>query len=549
MTKGPTDRFQLLGTTLERKFRVERIVAEGGFGVVYYATHVALERAIALKVLKTPPELNEKARAAFIEGFAREARATCKINHPNIVQVLDFGVAEMPSGELAPYMALEWLNGRTLREALMERRGRGGRSLHETFALIRPALEALAYAHDEGIAHRDIKPANMMLVPTRKGETLKLLDFGIAKVMEEGEEAGSGQTRTQSSLNAFSLAYAAPEQIGGSRTGPWTDVHAMALIITEIMTDRPPYDGKERTEICCDVLSSTRPTPAKRRVDAGPWEPVLTRALALRPADRYNNCGEFLAALEQALSEAPTSVQNASGRYAAVGADVSQPLPAMAPDAPLPAPGVPPTIIAQPRQDLPLVPVPEEGSNPTTLRGAVTTSPGSDLSARPAGNKTGLLVAGGVLALALGIGGALVMRTSRSERGTARPSSTSAASANPASSPMAQPSNGNTPAVNGQVPAVPVTNAPVTTAPADSTNAPAANAPTTPANTAPATPESEHAEGTSPSNPVTTQVAAPSGSGTRTQPSERPRRPRSPGRTGNTQSPQPVGSHTRIEVD
>ena len=93
------DRFGLIGTELEGKFRVERFVAEGGFAAVYQAVHLTLERPVAVKVLKTPPEFNEEAREAFIEKFAFEAKTIARISHPNIVQVLDYGASEMPNGE------------------------------------------------------------------------------------------------------------------------------------------------------------------------------------------------------------------------------------------------------------------------------------------------------------------------------------------------------------------------------------------------------------------------------------------------------------------
>lgn len=416
--RTPVDRFGLLGTTLDRKFRVERLIAEGGFGVVYKATHVMLERPIALKVLKTPEELNDAAKAAFIDGFSREAKASVKINHPNIVQVLDFGVAEMPNGEMAPYMALEWLEGRTLRDELRARRGQGGRSPAAALALLRPALEALAYAHDEGIAHRDIKPANMMLVPTRRGETIKLLDFGIAKLMEEGEEAGSGETKTRSLLNAFSLQYAAPEQIGGSRTGPWTDVHAMGLILTEVLTDQPPYDGKERTEICCEVLSPTRPTPAKRKIDVGPWEQVLAKALALRPADRYANAGELLAALEETLPAISCSGVNVTGRFSppsgtlastVAGSDADHVSSMTGRSAVVSAPSAPVVpFVAEPVSSPVLVETGEH-ANPTTLRGAVTTHSSASASLATARRiRPGVLIGIGVFILAMG--GIVAMR-------------------------------------------------------------------------------------------------------------------------------------------
>ena len=314
-SKLPADIFGLVGTVLDRKFRIDRIVAEGGFGVVYYGMHLTLEKPVAVKVLKTPSDFNERAKAAFIEKFALEGKTMARISHPSIVQVLDFGASPMPSGEMAPWMVLEWLTGDTLEHLLQGRRGSGGYSPEETLRIARPILEALAYAHDEGIAHRDIKPANMMMVKGKRGSALRLMDFGIAKMMEAGEGAGSGATRTRTTMNAFSPQYAAPEQISGTRTGPWTDVHALALIMTEMLTDRPPYEGGDMTALFGQILSPVRPTPARFGVDVGPWEPILTRAMVMKPDDRFKNAGEFLAALEGAMPQMRQMV--AGGQFGA----------------------------------------------------------------------------------------------------------------------------------------------------------------------------------------------------------------------------------------
>jgi serine/threonine-protein kinase len=223
------DVYQLAGTTLEGRFTVERVVAEGGFGVVYRAQQAALERPIALKVLKTPDHFDEAAKQQFLAGFAAEAKTIARIAHPHIVHVYDFGVSMMPSGVRAAWMALEWLTGVTLEDELLGRRGRGGRSPAECLALLKPIISALAIVHAEGVVHRDIKPSNIMLVPLPGGAILKLLDFGIAKIMESDEPPGSGDTRTCSTQIAFSPRYASPEQLIHGRSGPWTDVHALGL--------------------------------------------------------------------------------------------------------------------------------------------------------------------------------------------------------------------------------------------------------------------------------------------------------------------------------
>jgi eukaryotic-like serine/threonine-protein kinase len=273
------DVFGLVGTTLEGRFIVDRVVAEGGFGVVYHAQQAALERPIALKVLKTPKRFDDAERKQFLAGFAAEAKTVARITHPSIVQVFDFGVSPMPSGVQAAWMALEWLTGVTLEDELAKRRGQGGRSPSDCLAVLRPVFSALALVHKEGVAHRDIKPANIMIVKTAVGPTPKLLDFGIAKLMSADEAPGTGHTRTRSNQIAFSPAYAAPEQISQGRSGPWTDVHGMGLVLTEMLTDAMAFEGEEVAVLFQQIVDRARPTPARRGVQIGPWEEVLQRAL------------------------------------------------------------------------------------------------------------------------------------------------------------------------------------------------------------------------------------------------------------------------------
>jgi eukaryotic-like serine/threonine-protein kinase len=298
------DVFGLVGTTLEGRFIVDRVVAEGGFGVVYHAQQAALERPIALKVLKTPKRFDDAERKQFLAGFAAEAKTVARITHPSIVQVFDFGVSPMPSGVQAPWMALEWLTGVTLEDELAQRRGNGGRSPSDCLAVLRPVFSALALVHKEGVAHRDIKPANIMIVETAVGPTPKLLDFGIAKLMSADEAPGTGHTRTRSTQISFSPAYAAPEQISQGRSGPWTDVHGMGLVLTEMLTDAMAFEGEEVAVLFQQIVDRTRPTPAKRGVQIGPWEEVLQRALAVSSAERYRDAGELLGALESTLPAA-----------------------------------------------------------------------------------------------------------------------------------------------------------------------------------------------------------------------------------------------------
>ena len=302
------DVFGLTGTVLGGRFRVDEQIAEGGFAVVYRAYQQALDRKVALKVLRAPPAYDEAGQAAFCERFAEEARTLARLKHPGIVDLYEFSSSAMPSGVLAPWMALEWVEGETLQAWLARRRGEGaaGMTPGEALELLRPALQALAFAHRRGIAHRDVKPANLMLAQLVRGRSVRVLDFGIAKVMHGEDDAGTGHTRT-GSVPAFSPAYAAPEQVTFSRTGPWTDVHALGLILTELLTARAPY-GDEAAFVHEQVMAPTRPTPRAKGCDAGPFEAVIAKALALSPAERWKDAGELLDALERASGGADRTI-------------------------------------------------------------------------------------------------------------------------------------------------------------------------------------------------------------------------------------------------
>lgn len=293
------DRFALVGTVLEGKYSIEKVIAEGGFGLVYKGIQSNLGRSVAIKVLKTPPELNAQAAAEFQRKFKEEATVIARHGHPNIVQVIDFGVSPMPSREVAPWMVLEWLPGRTLEQVMLERKTPF--TPREALQLMRPVFEALAFVHEAGIAHRDLKPANIMVVESGRVKLPKLMDFGIAKLMDPNEQAGSGATRTRSSQNAFSPQYASPEQLSGTRSGPWTDVHALGLILTEMLTGQPAIQADDMTQLFVQILAERRPTPLKYDVDVGPWEPVLQRALAMKPDDRYKNAMDMLMALDETV--------------------------------------------------------------------------------------------------------------------------------------------------------------------------------------------------------------------------------------------------------
>jgi len=299
---GPPDPLDLAGRLLERKYRVDRVVAEGGFGVVYAGHHLGLDRPIAIKVLRHAHRGDPDAWSDALAQFLLEARTLARLRNPRVVTVYDAGVLvndANPAG--VPWHVLEWIEGETLAEDLARRRGQGGRAPGECMALLRGVMEAIADAHQNGIAHRDLKPSNIMLEQTRGLVVPRVLDFGIAKIMAGDEVAATGRTATAAQHEAFSPAYAAPEQVSRMRTGPWTDVHALGLLLTELLTDREPYPRGDPNDLYRAVFDETRPTPAMHGVDVGAWEPVIGRALAIKPHERHATAGALLAALESAL--------------------------------------------------------------------------------------------------------------------------------------------------------------------------------------------------------------------------------------------------------
>jgi serine/threonine protein kinase len=309
---GSLDPFLLTGVILDGKYRVDAFVAEGGFGAVYAGHHLRLDIPLAIKLLKTDPMLSAEARAQVVSRFLVEARTTARLAHPNITRARDTGVlhtAERPEG--VPWIALEWLDGRTLESDLDDRVGQGGRTPQETMDLLGPVIDAIAYAHARGVIHRDLKPSNVMLVKERDRIVARVLDFGIAKLAEGAPVPPSGQTTTESSVVAFSPGYAAPEQVSRARTGPWTDVHALGLLLTEVLTDEPPYEAQDGIQVLSSILSPTRPTPARRGFVVGPWEDVIRRAVALSPRDRYNDASELLRDLTQSLDAAQAAASSA----------------------------------------------------------------------------------------------------------------------------------------------------------------------------------------------------------------------------------------------
>jgi serine/threonine protein kinase len=304
------DPFGLVGQVLDGQFRVDRFVGEGGFSIVYQGTHVGLSEPIAVKCLKLPMALGSALVETFVRRFRDESRLHYKLSQGNlhIARSIASGTTMSPAtSALVPYAVLEWLEGRSMADEFLARRGRGasGRPLQEVVRLFDSAVDALAYAHSQGVVHRDLNPGNFFLAQTPAGPKLKVLDFGVAKVLADSALAMGPSARTLGNIRMFAPAYGAPEQFDDrlGAVGPWTDVYSLALVLLEAMTDRGVVEGEHLGEFATKALDEVnRPSPRTLGVAVGDGvQDVFVRALALRPGDRPGDAGELWGMLKHAI--------------------------------------------------------------------------------------------------------------------------------------------------------------------------------------------------------------------------------------------------------
>lgn len=305
------DLFGWVGGTVDGKYRVDRVVGRGGFGVVYQAHHLGFDQTVALKCLLLPKTLTGPERDRFRDTFLSEGRLLHQLSRATagIVQALDLGAAVSPKKHWTPYLVLEWLDGRPLDRDFAERRSSGtARSIPEAIELLGPAARALGIAHAQGIAHRDIKPANLFLANIAGGSVVKVLDFGIAKVMAESESVTRAFEVTGASVQAFTARYGAPEQFSRryGATGPWTDVFSLALVFVEAVTNRHALDGTDAAQLFVAAADPERRPTLRNLGYPAPdaIEEVLSRALAVDPRERYASAADFWSALEAAAAQA-----------------------------------------------------------------------------------------------------------------------------------------------------------------------------------------------------------------------------------------------------
>jgi serine/threonine-protein kinase len=276
----------LVGTVVDGRYRVLSRISEGGMGIVYRAEHVFLKREVALKRLHR--ELTEQKQA--VARFEREAQAAARIDHPNVCQVLDCGVGE----DGAFFIAMELLDG----TALDARIARGPLPLPEAVEIGVQLCDALGRAHELGIVHRDLKPENVMLMPRRDGPGVlaKIMDFGIAKVAQEGD----GKKLTQAGMIFGTPQYMAPEQAAGSTVDARADLYALGVMLFEMAAGRCPFQSENVSSLLMKHL--TEPPPPLEAVAPHlrfpePFRAVVFRCLEKDPDRRFPSAPALGAAL------------------------------------------------------------------------------------------------------------------------------------------------------------------------------------------------------------------------------------------------------------
>jgi eukaryotic-like serine/threonine-protein kinase len=278
------------GTVVAAKFRIERVLGEGGMGIVLAAHHLHLGRMVAIKLLK-PDAL---AHPDIVARFGNEARSASRIQSEHVARVLDVGALD--SGE--PYMVMEYLEGLDLSKYV---RQRGPLAIEEAVDYLLQACEALAEAHVAGIVHRDLKPANLYLTRRADGSScVKVLDFGISKASLAGDQAAA-QHVTQTASVLGTPGYMAPEQLRSSKyVDARTDIWALGVILHELLTGKLAFQGSTVPEIYAAILASPPEPLRSARPDAPPQlEAIIAKCLEKDANRRFANVGELAVALVQ----------------------------------------------------------------------------------------------------------------------------------------------------------------------------------------------------------------------------------------------------------
>src|SRR6185437_14353582 len=276
------------------RYELDGVVGRGGMAEVYRARDLRLDRIVAVKTLREDLARDQ----TFQARFRREAQSAASLNHPSIVAVYDTGEDNSGSSHV-PFIVMEYVDGRTIRDLLRDdRRLLPDRALEITDGVLR----ALDYSHRNGIVHRDIKPGNVML--NRQGE-IKVMDFGIARAISDAQA-----TMTQTAQVIGTAQYLSPEQARGERVDSRSDLYSVGCLLYELLTGRPPFTGDSPVAIAYQHVRENPIPPSRVDPELPAWaDPIVLRAMAKDPGERYQTAAEMRSDIQRALSGYPVGAQ------------------------------------------------------------------------------------------------------------------------------------------------------------------------------------------------------------------------------------------------
>ncbi len=273
------------------RYQVGELLGYGGMAEVHKGRDLRLGRDVAIKMLRTDLARDD----TFQLRFRREAQNAASLNHPAIVAVYDTGEERGATGESLPYIVMEFVNGRTLKEVLAAEGRLMPRRALEITAEIAAALD---FSHRHSIIHRDIKPGNVMLTQTGQ---VKVMDFGIARALASG-----ASTMTQTSAVIGTAQYLSPEQARGELVDARSDVYATGCVLYELLCGQPPFVGDSPVSVAYQhVREDPRPPSLLNRDVPPPVDAIVLKALAKNPLNRYQSAGEMRADLLRAAAGRP----------------------------------------------------------------------------------------------------------------------------------------------------------------------------------------------------------------------------------------------------
>jgi beta-lactam-binding protein with PASTA domain/predicted Ser/Thr protein kinase len=293
------------GPRVGDRYELSGLLGRGGMAEVRMGHDLRLGRPVAVKRLRT----DLAADPTFQARFRREAQAAASLNHPAIVSVYDTGEEPDSTGQSIPYIVMEYVEGKTLREILRE----GRKVLPErALEVVADVLGALDYSHRAGIVHRDIKPANVMLTPNG---SVKVMDFGIARAI-----ADSSATMTATAAVVGTAQYLSPEQARGEQVDARSDIYSTGCLLYELLTGRPPFVGDSPVSVAYQHVREDAPPPSTFDPQISPAiDAIVAKALAKRTEERYQSAAEMRADIQRALAgqqiAAPAVTSEATQAY------------------------------------------------------------------------------------------------------------------------------------------------------------------------------------------------------------------------------------------